>query len=1110
MKTTKKVLSIVLSVMLLVGMVVVGVNADTTMVYEKAGSKLVYSATADKTTTDKDGYILVQPGDEVTVSVYMQANYYIGTTGSEIFVWSTNFFDEVSLEDDISRHNFINCYTAANNKLIAEGTAQLGGNYAKGGYVGYLYGRGYKDNQPGPFDASTPVLAYQFKFTVASTTADGATAEFVMPEPCSATVATNSRMRQIFAAVNNSASDYGSSSLASQYPETIDLSATLLKFKVGTAATLGEIKSVNAAPTIIGDTSVVSIDVTGSPESLRVVTPGAETTFTRDDATIQTTTDGEEWVIEVVAESASTACTVYADYGAAGETEGTDFTITGVEYCSYALLENAVNNCSELDAQEEYYDPTDLATWKSALAEAQALLADKETDPLQKSDENQAKLDNAAKALTDAYDALVEKYVSTAPITEALNATANPEYPSDVYTTDSWNAYVQAKEAAEDALITFDGAPDTADNQAEVKRIADALTAAYNGLATNKVDLADLEKAVNVDCANPAYEEEFYAADAWSEYQVALSAATKGLTDYADAVNTAANQAAVAKLASDLRTAYAALVPQFVNLEELNKAIEDCHALDNSPEWYDETELATWQAALDAAHAGMETYADEADTQANRDAVAKLASDLRTAFNELDPRSVDVSDLEKAIAESAPAYGEEYYDAAAWSAFQAALAEGNAVLEMKDNMPDTAENRKTVADAAAAVRATFAKLVPQFISYKALEDAVAAYGTTPEAAEDYTAETYDPYAAALARANEMLKNRNDEAPASDTNLAAQIAAAAEELESTFNKLELVPVVTIITDVTSGQKYYKVGDTVNFNYLCSVTNVTKIQLVYENGTTITYHRNHASVTVTDNGDGTETWTIATKIYYDEARVSAKAKLGKVWEEKGYKYDVKTSTDEDFSIKSAEVLLNDVVVSEFLTTDTAVIKVVAGPNTLRIRLVDKALGTTSTYGRTKGYQETNGNWVWLITRSSAAGEYGYDVYSAGGTNKLTDSGVDLYYTVKAPVIVNGPSTGNDADIVVSATVAKARLLRDAQQTVTIVTDKNAKGVRVVDQNGVVQGYNKDTASVTDNGDGTITWTVTYKCILASSYTCEVVALYGNQWMSNGTTVAYRVFY
>ncbi len=92
----------------------------------------------------------------------------------------------------------------------------------------------------------------------------------------------------------------------------------------------GEIVNVTPFSTNIGDTAVVYVDVTGTPESLRVVTADGYQVFTRDDATITATEAGETWIIEIFVNAAEVECEVFADYGELGVTDGTAFVLTGL------------------------------------------------------------------------------------------------------------------------------------------------------------------------------------------------------------------------------------------------------------------------------------------------------------------------------------------------------------------------------------------------------------------------------------------------------------------------------------------------------------------------------------------------------------------------------------------------------------------------------------------------------------------------------------------------------------------------------------------------------------------------------------------------------------
>ena len=1134
MKTSKKILSIVLAVMLLVGIVAVAASADTTMVYEKAGSKLVYTATANKA-ANADGVIELTPGETVTVSVYAQANYYFGTTGSEIFAWTAGFFNTFT-EANVTTHNFVNNYTPNKKVIAASSASQLGTGYNKGTHEGYLFGRTYSTDCTTAYDASTATLGYTFTFTVPETATIGATGEFRMPETCSATVATTSRMRQIYAAVNNSGSAYNSGTVASIYPETIDLTGTILNFKVVSA----EVPAVpcDYAALDAALVAAANVDTTGNYTAATLTefqaaygeAKGIARDLTVDEAGVnqKLIDDAAARLIKAITDLTPLGKCDYAALDAAiaaYEAKAADKALYA-NWADYEVAYNAAkavardmvadeaganqkvidDAAAALNAVVLTYKAADYSAVDAAKAAATAIDASKYTAASVKAVNDavaavvtgyditkQAQVDAMAKAINDAIANLVPlSGCNYAALDAAIAAYEAKVADKALYTNwaDYEAAYNAAKAVARDMIADEAGA-----NQAKIDNAAAALNAVvleYKAADYSAVDAAKAA-AAQVDA---------------SKY---TSASVKAVDDAVAAVVTGYNitkQAEVDAMAKAINDAIAKLAPLApCDYDALDDAISTTPAY--SAEYYNSADYAAYTAALAAAKAiARDMLADEAGV--NQKAIDDAAAALVNAYNKLVPAFVDLSALEAAL-ELTPEYDAEYYDAADYAAWQDAVAAGRDTYYGVEGEADTEEFRNEVAAAVAAINAAFAKLEPAFIDYSALEQAVAAYGETAEEADAYTEETYEPYAAALARAKDMLANKNTNAPASDAALAAQITAAAGELKSTFEALEIAPLNTIVKNVTAKDAYYKVGDTVKFDFLCSVTGVAKLQVVFANGSTSTYSRTHSAVTIVDNGDGTETWTIALKIYYDYANVTAKAKVGKTWEDKGYKFIMETSDTEDYAVKSVVTLdAEGNAANAFTTGDTFTIKLVCGSDTLRIRLVDQKDGSTSTYTRAAAVQDEDGNWVWTITRKAATGEFAYDIYTTGSTNKLTDEGTDLAYKVTAPVVIEGPSTGDNADVVVTATVAKARLIVGDTQTVTVVTDKNALGVKVTDATGAVHAAVKGVENATVNADGTLTWTLAVSCTRSGTFTFNVGALYGNQWMNNGASVSYRVIY
>ncbi len=771
--------------------------------------------------------------------------------------------------------------------------------------------------------------------------------------------------------------------------------------------------------------------------------------------------------------------------------------VVPVEYCDYAALEAAVAKTPALGA--EFYDAAEYKAWTDAVAAGNALLA---AEKLEKSDENQKTIDDAAELVESTLAALDARYVDLAKLNAAVAASSAVD-PADkaYYVAADYEAWEAALAAAKAAQTSYNGQPAT--KQAEVDAIADTLTAAYSKLNAAYVNLAKLNNAVDA-CDAPAYAAEYYDATAWANWEAALAAAKAAQTSYAG--QPATKQAEVDAIADDLTAAYEALVPSIVDLTVLNNAIAASTTPAYAAEYYDAAAYAAWEAALAAAQAGVTTYTGAANTADNQAAVAALAKDLTDAFAALVPAFVSTQPITDAIAASStPAYAAEYYDAAVYAAWEAALA----AAQTADfaTAADTEANRAAVAKVADDLTAAFAALVPAFVSYENLEKAVADFATPEFGKTYYTPDSWADYEAALAAANEANSNRPEPLPAATAANQAAVDKFADDLVAAYKALTPAGGSSIIS-VTAMQADYVKGDVVNFEVLCEGTGYSKIQILTDTGSTATYDRNHTSVKSITEVDGNEVWVLALKVPSNDTVVRyAKAKSGKSWDNGTCAFEI-NPTKEDAAVKSVEVLLNGEVVTEFLNTDVVTVKVVTGPAVRRIRIVNPVSGSTATYS-TPAEVNLDGTKVWTFTRQYATvKDYDFDVYVAGSDNILVDSGEDLEFSVTKVVVPDLPTTGNTEDAVLAASVAKARILRGTAQTFTIATDKAATAVRVKDANG-------NTIKTTEvaSEDGTAkTWVITATYANEGTYNYTVEALYGRTWIAGGadTAVSFKVIY
>ncbi len=1077
MKLTKKILSLVLAVALVLGSIAVAANAADYDGLAYEGSKLTYTVTADKTE--------VKPGETVTFSVYMTTNYYTGSAGGLFAIWNAGVFE--ALGTNYSIKNF--GATFKNTVTSPARTASYPSGYAAADYVGFQAIHQLEAGITAPKMLDNE-LVYEFTFKVLESAQPGAKVTFEIPAGAVKSDALPGMKGMTYMGIGTSSSNPTNTK---GYAQTTDVSAASVTLTVVGAAVLGEIVDVTGFDTYVNDTAVVSVEVTGAPEKLTVTTPDGTYNYTRNDATIETIEAGEHWIIEIpVNAEGENACTVTADYGEAGVTEPTAFTVTGITKCNYEALEAAVAKTPAMDA--EYYDVDEYAAWAGAKAAGQALL---DGDKLDNVGDNQKTINDAAALIESTFAALDARYADLTNLNAAVENCDEPAYAAEYYDADLYAAWEKALADAKAAQQTYASAPAT--QQGEVDKAEAGLRNAFAALDPSVLDISVLTSAID-DCDEAEYAAEYYDAVEYAAWEKALADAQAGVTTYTGAANTAANQQAVADLAKALRDAFAALDARFVDASAIAEAITAYGAAEYAAEYYDVNEYAAWEAALAAANDA--DFEGKADTEANRAAVAKIADDLKVAYDALDARFVDASAIANAIAAAVPAYGSEYYDATAYAAFEAALA----AAQTADfaGKADTEANRAEVAEIAENLNDAFTALVPQFVSYAKLEAAVETYGEAPEAEFYYTPDSWAAYVDAKAAAVDANTNRPEPLPAASEENQAAVDAYADALEKAYN--ELAAAESHIISVTPLQEIYDLNDVINLSVLVE-GKATKVQLIRGTNATSTYTRTHTSVkSITDNGDGTETWVIARRVYEKDYTEYAKAKFGKVWDTGVYAYDLVCKGD-DLSVKSIEVTLDGEVVDTVTRADLPTLTIVTGPAVKKLRLVDPVTGGAISFSSPVSVNE-DGTKVWVIVKQyNQIKTYDLDV-SVKGSAGWVDSGVDFELNVVKTIESQLPSTDNVEDAILSASVAKTRILRGATQTFTITTDKAAKAVRILKADGSVFKTISASASVEGN---VATWT--YECSYSSigerSYTAE--ALYGNTWIADAdSAVNFTVIY
>ena len=1134
MKLSKKILSIILAVALVLGTVAVAANAETALT-QFEGSVQTYTFEVEGA---ENGVLTVKPGDTFNLKVYMETNYYVGSAGCELIIWTNNFFNTVSA-NDLTSSSFVTGWYLPTVTSPAQ-AAMIPTAY-KTTHTGIYVGRAMNGGQTQAKALTTPELIYTIKFVVPETAVAGTTATILMPEGAIYT-ATNTRLGKIRQNISDNATTYGST-YASAYAQTVNVPSLTVKvasaveycdyaaletavakapamaadyydavaYKAWTdAKAAGQAlldaealektdenqKTINDAAALIESTFAALVAQYVDLESLENAVANNKTPAYA--AEYYDATAYKAWQDAYAAAEAALA--TYAGAPITKQGEVNDITNALVDawtalvpaFANLDKLNAAVEAYDELAYGKDYYDADLYAAWEAALADAKAAQTTYANAPATK----QAEVDAIADDLAAAYAKLVPSTINLTKLNDAVSACAAPAYAAEYYNTADYAAYTAALADAKSAQAELAGAPAT--KQGEADAAADALTAAFAKLVPAFANLDKLNAAV-VDCATPEYAEEYYELAAFEAYEKALAGAKAAQTTYANAPAT--KQAEIDAVADDLTAAYAALTPIFADLDALNAAVVDCATPEYAEEYYDEAEYAAWEAALADAKAAQATYVNAPATKQTE--IDVIVAALTNAYEALDPEFVSLDKLNAAIeASDETEYAAEYYDEAAYAAWAAALETATQAQTAYAAAPAT---KQAEVDAIADdLTVAYAALAPQFVSYEKLEKAIADYGEAPEADFYYTPETWAAYQEALTAAVDANENRPEPLPAANDNNQAAVDALADALADAFNKLEAAECHVI--SVTPLQESYSIGDVINLEVLVEGT-ASKIQLIREDGVTFTCERTAEAIkSITDNGDGTETWIVARRIYKNSSTEYAKARMGKIWDTGVVPYDLECSKP-DYAVRSVEITVNGEAATTASNKDILVVTIVTGPAATKVRFIDPVTGNTMTLSNPTAIND-DGTKIWIHARQYGINEYAFDIQSKASDGVWYESDFAAEFTITKKTVPQVPSTGDVKDAVLDATVAKKRVVRDkTQQIFTIETDIAAKAVRIIAKDGTVIKVTEATSVAEDKA----TWTIekTYSIIGDYSYTVE--ALYGSTWIANeAITLDFTVVY
>ena len=252
---------------------------------------------------------------------------------------------------------------------------------------------------------------------------------------------------------------------------------------------------------------------------------------------------------------------------------------------------------------------------------------------------------------------------------------------------------------------------------------------------------------------------EYITTNSWDLMQNALEAART-------VQGNPPTQAAVDKACTLLETELNNLKADKSKLEQ---RLEDAKAYDKKEEFYT---ADSWESFADALKAAKSESTDEKSTP---ETVKKAYDDLDKAINGLTYKEVDKTDLNKLI-EKAKAYDgkQEFYTEESWNTFAEALNAANSESTNENSTPETV--KKAYDRLNKAIKGLTYKNVDKAQLQTLIETA------RGKAEEDYTTESWNVFAEALANAENELNSENS-TPETIKDAQEKLVAAIKGLKA---------------------------------------------------------------------------------------------------------------------------------------------------------------------------------------------------------------------------------------------------------------------------------------------------------------------------------------
>lgn len=421
-------------------------------------------------------------------------------------------------------------------------------------------------------------------------------------------------------------------------------------------------------------------------------------------------------------------------------------------------LEQRLEDAKAYDGKEEFYTADSWKSFSDALKLAKSESTDEKSTP--------ETVKKAYEDLDKAITGLTYKEVDKTNLNKLIEKAKAYDGKQEFYTEDSWKSFSDALAAAKSEYKSENSTPET------VKDAQEKLDAAIKGLKAKKVDKSQLEALIK---EAEGKKEADYTADSWKVFADALANAEGELKSDKSTPETV-------KAAQDtLSEAIKGLAPKKqVDKSELQKLIAEATGKEEAgytPE--------SWAAFTTALGTANEVNGNKDATQ---EVVDQACESLRTAMTGLTAKA-DKTQLQALIDEAGNKNKDEYTEES-WKAFEAVL----------NDAKDVSANENVSQDAVDKACESLSKAIEE-LKFNKSQLKVVIDQVENKNSEDYTEESWETFANALAEARSVFEDENA-TPESVDQAYRKLNEAINGLTVKVNKPELKELIDKVQDKKS--------------------------------------------------------------------------------------------------------------------------------------------------------------------------------------------------------------------------------------------------------------------------------------------------------------------